>query len=158
MVFCALDVIILVRLEHTDEELPVSTEIATLAATAVPYVAAAVGAYGSSVLERLQDAAADATVGLGGRILTRLLGNQQLQPAIEGAVVELAEDTADEDRIAALRLQIRKALAADPQLAADIAEELRVAGPSVVASGDRAVAAQYLNGIVVTGDGANITR
>jgi hypothetical protein len=134
-----------------------STDVVALAATAAPYLANAVHAYGANVLERLQEAAADATVGVGGRLLQRLLGRDG-SPAIEGAVVELAEDTTDEDRLAALRLQIRKALAADPGLARAVAQELSTAGTSVVASGDRAVATQYLNGIVVTGDNAQITR
>jgi hypothetical protein len=134
-----------------------STEIATLAASAVPYIAAAVHTYGASVLDKLQEAAADATVGAGGRILGRMLAHRS--PAIEGAIVDLAEDTEDEDRRAALRLQIRKALAADPQLAAAVAEEVNAAGTSVVASGERSVAAHTISGgVVSTGDDAQITR
>ncbi|MEV6491386.1 hypothetical protein AB0M20_22650 [Actinoplanes sp. NPDC051633] len=133
-----------------------STEIATLAASAVPFVAAAVHTYGATVLEKLQEAAADATVGVGGRILARLVGRPS--PSIEAAVVDLAEDTEDEDRRAALRLQIRKALAADPELARLVADEVGSAGSSITASGERSVAADQISGVVVTGDHSHITR
>jgi hypothetical protein len=136
----------------------VSTDIATLAAVAVPHITAAVQAYGTGILAKLEEAAADATVGLGGRLLRRFVDATHQPEVIEGAIVDLAEDAGDEDCVAALRLHIRKALAADPQLAAAVAEEVKMAPASIVASGERAAAAQYLSGIVVTGDGAQITR
>lgn len=135
-----------------------STEIAALAASALPYIAAAVHTYGAGVMQRLQEAAADATVGAGGRILQLLLSRHR--PEIEGAVVDLADDTADEDRIAALRLQVRKVLAADPELAAAVAEEVGAATGStaITASGQRSVAAHTISGTVVTGDDAAVGR
>jgi hypothetical protein len=134
-----------------------SLDTATLAANAIPPIAAAVRVYGVGVLERLQDAATDSTVGVGGRLLQRFLSRGQV-PAIEAAVVELADDTADSDRLATLRLQVRKALAADSELAEAVARELGTTEVSIVASGDRAVAAQYMHGTIVTGDNATITR
>jgi hypothetical protein len=126
--------------------------VAAIAAAAVPYVAAAAGAYGAAVVARVREVAADATVGLGGRLLHRLLMRAESAPAVEAAVLELAEDPADEDRLAALRLQIRKVLAADAELAADVAGMLLRAGGPVVASGTRSVAMRDNAGIVQTGD------
>ncbi len=133
-------------------------EVTAVAAAVVPYVSAAVGAYGAAVVERVQEAAADSTVGLGGRVLQRLLGRRQSAAGVQEAVTDLAEDVTDEDRVAALRLQIRKALGADPQLAAEVRGLLAEAGVSVTASGDRSIAAQTISGVAVTGDGAQITR
>ena len=52
-------------------------DAAALAAEATPYVSAAVGAYGGAVLARLRDDAADATVGLGRRLLQRMFGSKR---------------------------------------------------------------------------------
>jgi hypothetical protein len=49
----------------------VGGEVASLAAEMTPYVSAAVGAYGGAVLAKVRDDAADATVGLGRRLLQR---------------------------------------------------------------------------------------
>ncbi|WP_127506918.1 hypothetical protein [Actinoplanes solisilvae] len=133
-------------------------EVTALAAAVVPYVSAAAGAYGSAVVQRVQDSAADATMGLGGRLLRRLLGREESAAAVADAAVDLAEDPADEDRVAAMRLQIRKALAADPALMVEIRELLAAEGVSVTASGERAIAAQTISGVAVTGDNAHITR
>jgi tetratricopeptide (TPR) repeat protein len=52
--------------------------------------------------------------------LARLLGRSESVPAMREAVTDLIEDPADEDRVAALRWQIRKVLSADPEMAAEI--------------------------------------
>jgi hypothetical protein len=83
-----------------------------LAAAVVPYVAAAAGAYGAAVIERVQNAAADATVdttvGLGRRLLGRILRKEESAAPVAAAVSDLAQDPEDDDRVAAMRLQIRK--------------------------------------------------
>ena len=61
------------------------------------------------------------------------------------------------DAQAALRLQLRKALEADPALAAEVArlwEEVKAASVTVVASGDRSVAigGDVSDSIIITGD------
>lgn len=119
--------------------------ISALAAAVVPYVSAAVGAYGAGVLTRPEDAATDA-VGIGARLLRRMLRNDESAPTVSAAVVDLADDPADEDRLAALRLQIRKALAADPSLVADVAGIVAAARAPVVVSGERAVGTQAITG------------
>jgi hypothetical protein len=62
----------------------------------------------------------------------------------------------DDDAVAALRLAVRQALRGDPGLAADVRALLSEAGVTVVASGERSVAAGEISGIVVTGDNASI--
>jgi hypothetical protein len=51
-----------------------------------------------------------------------------------------------------LRVQIRKALEADPDLASEVSGMLTSAGVRIEASGDRSVAAQQISGNVATGD------
>ncbi|MBQ1044409.1 MULTISPECIES: hypothetical protein [unclassified Micromonospora] len=133
-------------------------DVPALVAQVMPYVSAAVGAYGAGVLTKAQDAAADSTVGFGKRLLSRLVGQHEAAGSIEGAVVDLADDPTDEDRVAALRLQIRKALAADNELATDLAAMLRQAPQNFTASGDRSITAQVISGVAVTGDNARIWR
>jgi hypothetical protein len=137
-------------------------DVAQTAAAVVPYLTAAVHTYGVHTLDRLRDeavdAASDATVGVARQLATRLFGRAGSRPAIEAAVGDLAVAPDDGDAVAALRLQIRKALTEDPALCADIAELLAGAGVSVVASGDRSVAAHTISGVVATGDNTTIHR
>jgi hypothetical protein len=130
-----------------------------LAARVVPYVVAAAGAYGMAVIERVRDDAADATVGAtagwGRRLLARILGRRESAAEVEAAVHDLVHDPEDADRVAAVRLQVRKALQADPQLAAAMSAMLQTAGASVAASGPRSVAVQDNSGIIQTGDGSS---
>jgi hypothetical protein len=51
-------------------------DVASLAAEMTPYMSAAVAAYGGAVLARVRDDAADATVGLGRRLLHRVFGSR----------------------------------------------------------------------------------
>jgi hypothetical protein len=136
-------------------------DVAELAAATGPYVTAVVSAYGRGVVDRLADesadAAADATLGLGRRLLRRLLASGRA-PMIEAAVGDLAEEPADEDFRAALRGQVKKALAADQGLAVEVAGLLAAAGVRVVASGDRSIAAQTISGVASTGENATIER
>jgi len=137
----------------------VVSELEAVLAEALPVMSAAVGAYGAGVLSRTGDAAADATVGLGRRLLQWVWRRAKPPAAVESAVAELAEAPGDADALAALRLQVRKVLAQDPELLSELAGMLPAQG-SVIASGDRAVAVGGDNsGIVSTGDGAvNIQR
>lgn len=103
-------------------------DVASMAAEMTPYVSAAVGAYGGAVLAKVRDDAADATVGLGRRLLQKVFGHQDEQEPLPGPLADLAADPADEDALAACRLEIRKALAADPVLADEIRSMLAAAG------------------------------
>jgi hypothetical protein len=136
-----------------------SAEIAELANAVVPYVSAAAGAYGSAVLTKLQEQSADATVRTGGSLLRRLLRREQSAPALEAAVLDLAEDVDDPDRQGALRLQVRKLLTEDEELRTEVAGLLKAAEPAVTASGPRSVATGTITGSVVsTGDNAQNTQ
>jgi len=72
------------------------------------------------VLAKLRDDAADATVGLGRRLLQRIFGSRGEGEALPGPLADLVADPYDDDALAAARLAIRKALAADPVLAAEV--------------------------------------
>ncbi|MGW8889972.1 hypothetical protein [Streptomyces sp. NPDC055749] len=136
----------------------------TVAGEIAPYVTAAVGAYGTAVLTLAADTSADATVGLGRRILQRIRGNEE-DPAgldrLDQAVAEAAQAPEDEDFQAMLRVQIKKALLADAELTADIARmvsESAVSSVSFTASGEGAVAVQHNSGVISTGSNAQIQR
>ena len=95
-------------------------EVASLAAEMTPYVSAAVGAYGGAVLAKVWDEAADATVGLGRHLLQRVFGSRGEGEPLPEPLEVLAADPGDGDALAAVRLAIRQALAADPALQAEV--------------------------------------
>ncbi|MDQ0938490.1 hypothetical protein QFZ67_000195 [Streptomyces sp. V1I1] len=90
----------------------------------VPAIGAAVGAYGVGVLTQAQDTAVDATVNLGQRILARLLRHAPERGRLESAVADLAAGGEDPDAVAALRLQVRRILAQNPELVTELAAML----------------------------------
>jgi hypothetical protein len=94
-------------------------------------VLGAAAAYGGAVVQRAADqtadASVDAAVGLGGRIL-RLLSRSSRSTQVEEAVTDLADDPQNDDLAAAVRVQVRKALTEDPELAAELARLLGDAG------------------------------
>jgi hypothetical protein len=121
-------------------------------------VVAAIRAFGDRVLDQAQDDAADATVGLGRRVLQKIFGTRKAGQPLPEPVADAVADPQDEDAVAALRLAIRKALTADPQLRSDVEDMLAGAGVTVVASGDRSIAAQTITGVAATGDNTTINR
>lgn len=133
-------------------------EIAVLAGELMSYVVAAVRAFGDRVLNQAQDDVAEATIGLGRRVLQRIFGTGQAGKSLPGPVADVVADPQDEDAVAALRLAIRKALAADPQMHAEVEQMLAGAGVSITASGERSIAAQTITGIATTGDNTTINR
>ncbi|WP_240979639.1 hypothetical protein [Streptomyces sp. HNM0574] len=134
-----------------------TAEIAQWVQQAGPVVASGVSAYGVAVLTRTQDAAADATVNLGRRILQTVWqrGDEEGRGELERVVAEAAgaEDAASaSDELGRF---LGRALRDDPELRAQLSAMLPVpaAGTvNVTASGERAVAAQHI-GTVITGDG-----
>lgn len=81
----------------------------------------------------------------------------EAKPAAQEAVKDAAAAPQDEDAQAALRLQLRKILADDQVLAAEVArlwEEAKAAGVTVTALGDRSVAVGggVSGSVIVTGD------
>ena len=108
-----------------------SGDVASLAAEMTPYMSAAVGAYGGTVLTRVRDEAADATVGLGRRLLQKVFGRQGEGEPLPEPLADLAADPADADApLAAVRLAVRAAMAAHPGLTRGDAIDAR-RGPRV---------------------------
>jgi hypothetical protein len=106
-------------------------EVMEIVNDAWPYVSAAVTGYGAAVLKVSEDAAADATLSLGRRILQRVFGRGQPPDAL----AHLAADPQDADLQAAVRVALRKLLAEDSQLTAQIREMLAEAvATQVIAS------------------------
>jgi hypothetical protein len=134
----------------------VGGDVAQVVSEATPYVVAAASAYGGAVLAKVQQEAADATVGVGRRLAQKIFGVRGEDEPIPEALADVIDDPADPDNVAALRKAIRKLLSADEELAAEVAAE--VAGVRIGASGERSVAAHTISGVVVTGDNAQIQR
>jgi hypothetical protein len=105
-----------------------SAEIASMTAEMTPYISAAVSAYGGAVLARARDEAADATIGLGRRLLQKIFGHRSEAEPLPEPLADLADDPQDGDALAAVRLAVRKALEADPALAAEVRAMLAGAG------------------------------
>lgn len=135
----------------------VSAEITAWVQQAGPSVTAAVGSYGAAVLSRAEDAAVDATAGLGRRILQAVWrrGNASGQAELERVVGEAAEEQDDAYTSAVLGRLLRRALQDDPELREELFALLpapAAGSVTITASGDRSIAAQTI-GTAITGDG-----
>lgn len=137
-------------------------EVGALLGTAWPILVAALRAYGSALTAKVADdgaeASADATVKLGRHLWQRLFsstGAADGASPVERAAGEAAEHLDDEDYLNGLRLEVKKALAADVTLAQSI-EELLQAGGVTIAVGPGSVAVTTNNGIISTGSSATI--
>ncbi len=97
-----------------------SGDVVSLAAEVTPYVSAAVGAYGGAVLARVRDDAAEAAVSLGRRLLVRIFGRRETGEQIPEPLAALAADPGDGEALAAVLIAVRRAFAADPELAAEV--------------------------------------
>ncbi|ARP71308.1 hypothetical protein LK07_17675 [Streptomyces pluripotens] len=137
-------------------------EIVQLVGQAGPAVTAAVGAYGAAVLTRAQDAAAEATVGLGQRILQLLWrrGDEAGRTELERVVGEAVDERDDVYSAAVLGRLLRRALQEDPVLREELSALLpapAAGAVSVTASGERSIAAQQI-GTAISGDGHTLPR
>jgi hypothetical protein len=131
-------------------------DVDVLAGQVVPYISAAVSAYGESVCARLDEVATGERVQIGLRLIRDLLGVAGMEPA----VVAMATSHGDPDFEAALRAKIKIALRQDNELAARLAAQLPVAQPvpadrsirigrdnsGPVSSGDYATNFQHVSG------------
>ncbi|MEU1283536.1 hypothetical protein [Kitasatospora sp. NPDC005856] len=108
-----------------------------------PPISAAIAAYGGAVLTQAEEAAANATVGLGTRILQRVWHrrDERQREALEADVLDAAEEDAGADAQEALRQAVLRTLQQDPELLAELAALLPRPEPSPVS-------------IVVSGQGA----
>lgn len=105
-------------------------ELATIAAEAVPLAAVAASTYGKAVLAKAWDDAADASLKAGLKLLQRVFGRSQDDEELPAAVAEVIEHPGDEDYLAQLRLEIRKAMERDAALAGEIAAIVAAARPA----------------------------
>ena len=121
-------------------------EIAVLVSEASPYIAAAVGAYGGAVLGKVRDDAADATVGLGRRLLQRVFGRRADGELLPAPVADLVADPGDADALAALRLAMRRQLEADATMLAEVKRMLADAPRSAVTQHVTAGRDAYVSG------------
>ncbi|MBR7835419.1 hypothetical protein KDL01_19245 [Actinospica durhamensis] len=134
------------------------SELDALLAEAVPVMSGAVAAYGTGVLSRLEDASADAAVGLGRRMLQSVWRHAGRPEAVEEAVADLAAAPEDPDALAALRLQVRKVLSADGELLRELSAQLAASSAGTVAAGAGAVAiGGHNHGVVGTGAGSALS-
>ena len=114
-----------------------SGEIAQAAADVVPYVTAALSAYGGAVLAKAEDSAADATVGIGRRLLQRIFGQRQEGEPLPAVLARAAADPGDADYLGAVRAAIRDVLESNAQLFAEVREILAGAKGTVTAGSQR---------------------
>ncbi|MEV0536077.1 hypothetical protein [Kitasatospora sp. NPDC050463] len=132
-----------------------STEIAELLTQAGPFLTGALGAYGTAVLTRAEDAAADATANTGRRLLQRVWrrGDAAERAELEEAVADAETDLAS--ATAALRLHLRAALHEDAELRSEITDLIAgqtASAITITALGERSIAAHTI-GTAITGDG-----
>lgn len=99
-------------------------DASALATKVFAAVKPAIGAYGTGALVRDEQAHAPHEVELGRQILQEIYWRDKNVPPLESAVNDFAAGSQDEDSAAGLRLEIKKVLAADAALAADIQKML----------------------------------
>ena len=121
-------------------------EVATLVADATPYVTAAVGAYGGAVLAKVRDDAADATVGVGRRLLQRVFGQRTADEPLPPPLAALATDVGDADALGMVRWAMRQALEGDAAMLEEVKSMLASAQGVVVTQNVRAGRDAYVAG------------
>lgn len=132
-----------------------SGDEASLVAAMTPYLSSAVGACAGTVLTTAPDETADAAVSLGRRLLRRIFGSRGEGEPLPVPLADLVADPDDDDALAALRMAVRRALAADPGLAAEarsMLEGMPRVNQRVRAGRDAYAAARDLTIYNVTGD------
>ncbi len=96
------------------------------------------------------------------RLAEKIQQKAKAKPALREALTDAANAPTDEDALAALRLQLKKLLAEDPDLAAEAARLLAgmQPGSTVIASGARSVAigGNASGNIIVTGDNNEVKK
>jgi hypothetical protein len=138
-------------------------EVAALTAFLAPFLPTLVKA-GEKVVVRAADAVSDEAFTYAKALWERLRPKVEEKPAAQEAAEEVAARPDDDDALAALRLQLRKLLEEDQQLAGDLTriwEEAQAANVvQVTASGDRSVAVggDVSGSTIITGDQASPER
>jgi tetratricopeptide (TPR) repeat protein len=91
---------------------------------ALPFLVAAVRAYGAAVLARAPDAEADTAAGVGRRLLWGILGGQAAGARLPEALAALVPSPDDAGALDALGGEVAAALHDDPHLQASVVETL----------------------------------
>jgi hypothetical protein len=126
-----------------------AAELAELVNEAWPYVTAAVSGYGTAVLKKTEESTVDATVGWGRRLLQRIFGEGEAPEALR----DLADDPDDPDLQAVLRVRIRKMLADDDLLVAELRDMLAEASTQTQGRG---AVTNAVTGSTIHGDNVQI--
>jgi hypothetical protein len=109
-------------------------------------VTAAVGAYGGAVLAKVRDDAADATVGVGRRLLQRVFGQRAEDEPLPEPLAALAADPGDADALGMVRYTMRQALEADAAMLEEVKSMLTSAHGVIVEQNIRAGRDAYVAG------------
>jgi len=130
-------------------------EIAALTSFLAPFLPYVVQA-GQKVAGKAADAIGDEAANYAQKLWDRLRPGVEQKPAAQEAVEEVAAHPEDEDALGALRIQLRKLLEEDQELAADLTkiwDEAKAANV-VTASGERSVAVgrDVSGSTIITGD------
>jgi hypothetical protein len=96
-------------------------DVAGLTAFLAPLLPALLN-IGGRVAQETVDAAGDEAVGFARRLWEKLRGKVEAKPAAEEAVKDVAENPQDEDLQTVLRVQLKKLLDEDPDLAAELSQ------------------------------------
>ena len=96
-------------------------DVASLTAFLAPLLPALLD-IGGRVAQEAVDAAGDEAVGFARRLWEKLRGKVEAKPAAQEAAHDVAEHPDDDDLRAALRVQLRKLLDDDPDLAAELGQ------------------------------------
>jgi hypothetical protein len=143
-------------LVEMDVVAPLAGQLVQILAPFLPYLLKAGEGLGNRAAEQLEDQGGK----LAASVWARLSGKLAAKPAAQEAATDLAAQPADEDARAALRIQLRKLLADDPDLQRDLAAVLHAAESAgtttitVTASGERSVAigGDARGNTIITGD------
>jgi WD domain, G-beta repeat len=95
-------------------------DVASLVAEMMPFMSAAMGAYGAAVLTRARDDAADVTVDVGRRLLQKVFSSRHEGEPLPGRLSASAGTKGDGEALETVRLAACRALAADPALVAEV--------------------------------------
>ena len=130
-------------------------EIAALTSFLAPFLPYVVQA-GQKVAGKAADAVGEEAANYAQKLWDRIRPGVEAKPAAQEAVEEVAAHPEDEDALGALRIQLRKLLEEDEELAADMAKIWQEAQAAnvVTASGERSVAVgrDVSGSTIITGD------
>ena len=115
----------------------------------------AIGKITDGLLDKAAESITDQTWETGRKLIKKLTAATSGSPVAQEALQDLAADPDSSINRDILKLQLQKLLAKDHDLMSELAALLKTEQPSgisIVASGDRSVAAQNINAPVLTGD------